>query len=145
MSDPDWKRGPGNGRYVQELGGPGHLCRSRSPDSHCVNGASGGSSGRRAYTSLVPGYWRRYLGSRTMGEGGQMAKDLTEGSASKRVVLLLVGGLVIMLVGVPVLVATVERPLILYILGTLLLITIASGITLFVRVQRNLRHKRAET
>ena len=71
-----------------------------------------------------------------------MAKDLTEGSASKRVVLILVGGLVIMLVGLPVLVATVERPLILYILGTLLLITIASGMTLLVRVQRELRHKR---
>ena len=74
-----------------------------------------------------------------------MAKDLTEGSASKRVVLILVGGLVIMLVGLPVLVATVERPLILYILGTLLLITVASGITLLVRVQGELRHKRAET
>ena len=74
-----------------------------------------------------------------------MAKDLTEGKASKRVVLLLVGGLLIMLVGVPVLVATVERPLILYILGTLLLITVASGITLLVRVQGELRRKRAET
>lgn len=56
-------------------------------------------------------------------------------------VMLAVGAL--MFVVVPLLVATVERPLVLYILGFLILVGLACSVPLFVLARRELREKGA--
>ena len=68
----------------------------------------------------------------------------SDAGAPRAVALLMLGVGALMLVGIPVLVATVDRPLVLYILGLLLVIVITCSLPLFVLVRKDIRGKRVE-
>lgn len=71
-----------------------------------------------------------------------MGKGASGEGAPRWMVVLLFGLGALVLVGVPVLTATVDRPLILYILGSLLVVVLVCSVPLAVVMRRELREIR---